>query len=81
MAGSSTTYTGVKQQTRIDIKYGDYGSRPGVSFTLIVEIADFTALPADNTGITIDGVSMQILAVERDPANLKAFFHIGDLQA
>lgn len=81
LPNSSKIYTGIKKETKIEIKYGDFGSQAGVAYTIIAEIADFTTLPADRTPITVNGVAMQIILIEKDPAEIKVFLHIGNKTA
>lgn len=81
LPNNSKVFTGIKRETKVEIKYADFGSQPGVSYTIIAEFSDFTTLPADRTAITVDGVAQQIVMIEKDPQEIKVFLHIGDVTA
>jgi hypothetical protein len=78
---SGTSYYGVPQSVKQDVKFSEYGYSSGYQFTLGFEVADFASQPADDTEATIDGTVYKIMSVTKDPAGVRYIIDFGSRTA
>jgi len=78
---SGTTFHAVRTVLKQEMRYSDNGYSSGYSFSLIADRSSLTAIPADNTEITVDGTVYLVALTEQDPVAATMTIHCAERTA
>ena len=78
---SGTDYDAARQVISREKQYEEYGTSSEYRFSVLLNGADLTTIPAVDTTVTISGTTYRIIGIENDSADIGIRLDLGEQYA